>query len=164
MKVRGLEIEEKTFSTRDSRAIPHLSTNLARRNLISECGMGSDACCRGMAECIRLLHHRPTYTLRISHLTSSPHSLFSSTLNPPTYISYFPYTLALRLSSSRPNHLLTTPNPPRTAYATHPGTSTRSTLEFPPSPLSSPHLSTTPSQRLCPLPYGVYACPTVVSP
>ena len=40
----------KTFSTRDSRVIPHLSTNLARSDLASQFGMGWGACQLGMAE------------------------------------------------------------------------------------------------------------------
>ena len=69
--VVGVEIKKgKTFGTRDSRAIPHLSTNLARRNLISECGMGSDACCRGMAECACNACACRTYSRYIPHSIS----------------------------------------------------------------------------------------------
>lgn len=44
--------------------IPHLSTNLARRDLISECGMGSDACRRGMAVCTCHVSRTTIYALQ----------------------------------------------------------------------------------------------------
>ena len=55
--------------------IPHLSTNLARSDLISECGMGSDACRLGMAvrdiqTCIGAI-----YVERNTHILESRTSL-----------------------------------------------------------------------------------------
>ena len=44
---------EKTYSTRDSRVIPHLSTNLACGRLASQFGMGCGACASNMAVCAR---------------------------------------------------------------------------------------------------------------
>ena len=54
--------KKKTFSTRDSQVIPHLTTNLARRNLASQFGMGWGACSLGMAECDSALPAHPIYT------------------------------------------------------------------------------------------------------
>ena len=45
------EMKEKTYDTKDSRVIPHLSTNFARRHLTSQFGMGCGARACSMAVC-----------------------------------------------------------------------------------------------------------------
>ena len=106
----------KTFSTRDSQVIPHLTTNLARRDLASQFGMGWGACPLGVAERGSAPARTPLYTSHAwralrppsrrstvpSYLVPSLNLLTLDTQPPP-----FAFTLSTQPSTCTEHHCCT---------------------------------------------------------
>ena len=79
--------KNKTFGTRDSQVIPHLTTSLARRDLSLQFGMGYRVCQRGMAERTSSLRS-PLFILPLNQPLPYISQSFPMVFHPPKHITF----------------------------------------------------------------------------